>query len=105
VLLDLAQRLASIDAIHRNDLFPKRSTGGLIAEGLSQTGLPRPGILEAFNVEPSTESVLAAGGDGRGTLLGNLLEDIVAALGGTVVLWEPVADVGAFHLRVHVRYP
>jgi len=105
ILLDPALGLASIDLVHRNDLPPKRSTGGLVAEGLAQTGMPRPAILEAYNVEKSTRIALAAGGNGRGTLLGNFLEDTAAALGGAIVLWQPVADGSLFHLRVHVRYP
>ncbi len=67
--------------------------------------MPRPAILEAFNVERSTASALAAGGNGRGTLIGNMLEDAARALGGTVARWEPIKDGNVWRLRVHVSYP
>lgn len=99
------QQLVSIDGVHKNTALPPRSTGGLIAEGLGRTVLPRPAILEAYNVERGTAAALAAGGTGRGTRIGNMLEDAVAALGGTVVRWEPVPDGQVWHLRIHVTYP
>jgi hypothetical protein len=105
VALDLDIGLASVAGVRRNVRLPSRSTGALIAEGLGQTPMPRPVILEAYNVEESTRYNLSNGGDGRGTLLGNMLADIVVALGGTVVRWEPVPDGPRFHLRVHVVYP
>lgn len=99
------QGLASIDAVHKNTRLPRRSTGRLLAEGLKQAGLPRPMILEAYNVEKSTHAALATGSAGAGTLLGNMLEDTATALGGTIVRWEPILDVGCYHLRLHVAYP
>jgi hypothetical protein len=105
VRLDPAQALASIDGAYKNILLPPRSTGGLIADGLNQVGLPRPAILEAYNVERTTADALAAGRDGQGTRVGNLLEDVVRARGGTVVRWQPIHDGTAWHLRVHISYP
>jgi hypothetical protein len=67
--------------------------------------MPKPAILEAFNVERGTAAALSAGGAGRGTRVGNLLEDAATALGGTVIRWEPVADASLWHLRVHLAYP
>jgi hypothetical protein len=37
VRLDPAQGIASIDGVHKNINLPPRSTGGLLAEGLSQS--------------------------------------------------------------------
>jgi hypothetical protein len=105
VYLDPGQGLASIDGIHKNVLLPRRSTGGLVAAGLKQAGMPRPVILEAYNVERTTQAVLAAGGNGQGTLIGNLLEDTVKGLGGTITRWEPIPNGSSFHLRVQVSYP
>jgi hypothetical protein len=48
---------------------------------------------------------LSAGGTGQGTRIGNLLEDAAAALGGTVIRWEPMPGGGLWHLRIHVAYP
>jgi hypothetical protein len=67
--------------------------------------MPRPAILEAYNVERTTAATLAAGGNGQGTLLGNLLQDTAKALGGTVSTWEPVPDGAVWHLRVHLSFP
>jgi hypothetical protein len=103
--VDPLQGLASIDGIYRNALLPRRSTGGLLADGLRQAGMPRPAVLEAYNVERTTHAALAAGGNGRGTLLGNLLEDTAQALGGGVARWEPIPNGNAYHLRVHLTYP
>jgi len=61
--------------------------------------MPKPIVLEAYNVEKTTSAALAAGGNGRGKLLGNLLEDTAKALGGTIRHWEPVQDGSNFHLR------
>lgn len=105
VALDTALGMASIAGVYRNAFLPKRSTGELIADGLSQTPMPRPVILEAYNVEASTRYNLRNGGDGQGTLLGNMLADAVLALGGAITRWESVQDGKAFHLRVHVVYP
>lgn len=105
VYLDAGQGLASIDGVYKNVLLPKRSTGALVANGLNQAGMPKPNILEAYNVEKTTLAALAGGGDGRGTLLGNLLEDTAKALGGTIMRWEPVQERSSFHLRVYVSYP
>lgn len=105
VLLDTAQGLASVDGVHRNDLLPKRSTGSLLAEGMALVGMPRPAIVEAYNVDKKTVAVLATGGNGQGTVLGNMLEDAAKALGATILRWEPVPDGKRFHLRIHVRYP
>jgi hypothetical protein len=105
VLLDRATGFASIDGVHKNILLPHRSTGGLVADGLHQIGMSKPAILEGYNVEQTTEAVLAKGGDGQGTLIGNMLEDAVQALGGTIVLWEPLKDGNIWHLRVHIAYP
>jgi len=104
VLLDPAHRLASIDGVHKN-LNLRRSTGLLLADGLQQTAIPQPVILEGYNVEKSTAAAVAAGGSGQGTRIGNLLEDAAIALGGTVVKWEPVRDGTIWHLRVHIEYP
>jgi hypothetical protein len=105
IRLDPARGLASIDGVHKNVSLPPRSTGGLLADGLRQTGMPKPAILEGFNVERSTAAALSAGGTGPGTRIGNLLEDAAGALGGTVTRWEPVLDGNLWHLRVHVTYP
>src|SRR5205814_2042717 len=103
--LDPAKRLASIDSIHKNVNLLPRSSGGLIADGLRQAGMPKPAILEAYNVERTTASVLATGGSGQGTLVGNVLEDAATALGGAVTRWEPVKDGASWHLRLHIIYP
>jgi hypothetical protein len=105
VRLDFGQGLASIDGAHKNILLPPRSTGGLFADGLKQAGMPRPAILEAYNVARTTATALTASGDGQGTPVGNLLEDATRALGGSVVRWEPIQDGIAWHLRVHISYP
>jgi hypothetical protein len=105
VRLDPARGLASIDGVHKNARLPPRSTGGLLADGFRQAGMPKPAILEAFNVERSTVAALSAGGTGQGTRIGNLLEDAATALAGTVVRWEPVPDGSLWHLRVHIAYP
>jgi hypothetical protein len=105
VRLDPGQGLASIDGVHKNVSLPARSTGGLLAEGLQQGGMPKPSILEGFNVERTTASALAAGGNGQGTLIGTMLEDAAGALGGTVTRWEPIKDGNIWHLRVHISYP
>src|SRR5437667_541 len=72
LILDPAQGLASVDGIHKNILLPGRSTGRLLAEGLGLAGMPKPAILEGYNVEKTTRATLAGGGDGQGTLIGNL---------------------------------
>jgi hypothetical protein len=105
VLLDPAQGPASIDGVRKNNRLPRRSTGGLLADGLRQAGLPKPTVLEAYNVERNTAGALAAGGNGQGTLLGNMLEDTARALGGTIHRWEPISDANCYRLRVHVAYP
>lgn len=105
IRLDAGQALASIDAIHRNVLLPPRSTGGLIADGLHKAGLTAPVILEAYNVERATRYALITGGKGQGTRIGNLLEDIAKALGGSVNHWEPIQDGSDWHLRIHITYP
>jgi hypothetical protein len=105
VRLDPTGGLVSIDGVHKNVHLPPRSTGGLLADGLRQAGMPRPAIIEGFNVERSTAATLSAGGTGPGTRIGNLLEDATAALAGTVTRWEPVRDGNLWHLRVHIAYP
>jgi hypothetical protein len=105
IRVDSGQGLVSIDGVHKNFSLPARSTGGLLAEGLAIYGMEKPTILEACNVEKITASVLGAGGDGQGTLIGNLLDDAVSALGGTVTRWEPIKDGNFWHLRVHISYP
>lgn len=105
VRVDPGQGLASIDGVHKNVCVPRRSTGGLLAEGLRQTGVPKPAVLEGFNVERTTASALATGGNGQGTLIGIMLEDAARALGGTVTRWEPIKDGNIWHLRVHISYP
>jgi hypothetical protein len=105
VRLDPGPGIASVDGVHKNALLPPRSTGGLLAEGLKQAGMPRPTILEGYNVERTTAAALAAGAGGQGTLIGNLLEDTARALGGTVSRWEPIQDGSCWHLRAHVSYP
>lgn len=102
---DLAIGLVSIDGIRKNSLLPPRSTGGLIAEGLTQIGILQPAILEAYNVERWTATVLSSGGIGQGTLLGNMLSDCATALGATITRWEPIQDGNAWHLRTYVIYP
>jgi hypothetical protein len=97
--------LASIDGVHKNVGVPPGSTGGLLAEGLRQAGMPKPAVLEGFNVERTTALALAAGGNGQGTLIGNMLEDAAGALGGTIIRWEPIKDGNIWRLRVHVSYP
>jgi hypothetical protein len=67
--------------------------------------MPKPAILEAFNVERSTAAALSAGETGQGTRIGNMLEDAVKALGGAVARWEPVLDGNLWHLRAHITYP
>ena len=105
VLLDPGRGLASIDGVYRNSALPPHSTGGLIADGLRQAGMTRPTIIEGYNVEVGTATALHSGGTGQGTLIGNLLSDVAAALGGSVTRWEPLRDGGVWHLRVHVSYP
>jgi hypothetical protein len=105
VRIDPGQGLASIDGVHMNVSVPPRSTGGLLAEGLRQAGMPKPAVLEGFNVERTTASALVAGGSGQGTLIGNMLEDAAHALGGTVMRWEPIKDGNIWRLRVHISYP
>jgi hypothetical protein len=105
VLLEVALGLASIDGVGKNLLLPRRSTGALLADGLRQVGMGRPAVLEGYNVERTTRAALAAGGNGRGTLIGNTLEDTVRALGGAIARWEPVPDGNYYHLRVHISYP
>jgi hypothetical protein len=105
VRLDPAMGLASIYGVHKNVNLPQRSTGALLAEGLQQTVISRPAILEGVNTETTTASVLAAGGNGQGTPIGNMLEDAAKALGATVIRWEPIKDSAIWHLRVHLSYP
>jgi len=105
IRLDPDIGLVSIDGVHKNSLLPPRSTGGVVADGLLQTFLPRPTILEAYNVERTTAATLTAGGDGVGTRVGQMLEDTASALGGFVVFWAPISDGNAWHLRVHIAYP
>lgn len=105
VRFDPGAGLASIDGVHKNVSLPPRSTGGLLAEGLQQAGMPKPVILEGYNVERNTSAALAAGADGQGTRIGNMLEDAAQALGGTIVRWEPIKDGSVWHLRVHLAYP
>ncbi len=104
MLLDPAQHLISIDGVHKN-LNLRRATGELLAEGVTQTAVPRPTILEGYNVEKSTAGVLAAGGNGQGTRIGTMLNDLATALGGTLTLWEPIRDGTIWHLRAHIAYP
>ena len=105
VRLDFGCGLASIDGVHKNVLVPPRSTGALLADGLRQTAMSTPMMLEAFNVERTTAGILAAGGSGRGTRIGDMLDDAVRSLGGSVTRWEPVLDAAVWHLCVHVSYP
>jgi hypothetical protein len=105
VLLDPGLGLASIDGVRKNTKLPPRSTGALLADGLRQVGMARPTVLEGYNVERTTHAALAAGGNGQGTRIGNLLEDTAKALGGMINRWEPVADGNCYHLRVHISYP
>ena len=105
VKFDPSYNLVSIDSVHKNVLLRRRSTGRLLAEGLGQTPFSKPAILEAYNVERTTANNLAAGGDGRATLIGNLLEDTTAGLGGSILYWMPVPAGGVWHLRVFISYP
>lgn len=106
LLLDPSRSLASFDGGHRNDLLPRRSTGTLLAEGLLIAGMPQPAIIEGNNIrERKTLRALKSGSDGQGTVIGNLFEILVSALGGVIVKWEPIRCVGGFHLWVHVQYP
>lgn len=105
ILLDPDRQLVSIDSVRRNDMLPPRSTGRLMALSIVQAGMPRPAILEAYNVDRLTTAALATGSDGSDTPLGRFLARVVAALGGTVVRWEPVPDGLCYHLWAHVEYP
>ena len=105
VTLVFAMEMASIGGVHRNYHLSRRSTGGQIAEGLVQTPLPRPKVLEAYNVEETTACRLMIGEDGQGTLLGNTIEDTAKTLGTKIERRETVPDIGAIHLRVHLSYP
>lgn len=67
--------------------------------------MAQPAMLEVYNVEENTERELAAGRDGQGSLLGNMLEDAAVALGGVISLWQPIKDGNVWHLRAHVAYP
>jgi hypothetical protein len=42
--------------------------------------LPKPTILETFNVEKSTAAALTSGGNGQGTRIGNMLDDTAKSL-------------------------
>lgn len=103
--IDSAAGLVSIDGVRKNSRLPSRSTGGLLADGLKQIGMLQPAILEGYNVERTTAAALATGAGGQGTLIGNLLEDLAVALGGSINHWQPIQDGNAWHLRVHVSYP
>jgi hypothetical protein len=103
--LDFAAGLVSIDGVRKNSRLPPRSTGGLLADGLKQVGMHRPAILEGYNVERITAAALANGANGQGTVIGDMLEDFAAALGGNVSRWEPIQDGNAWHLRVHISFP
>jgi hypothetical protein len=105
ILLDPTRQLVSIDSVRRNDLLPRRSTGQLMAVSLAQAGMPRPAILEAYNVRGATAAVLRAGSDGSDTPLGRFLGRVAVALVGAVVRWEPVLDGSCYHLWAHVEYP
>ena len=83
----------------------RKKYAAILADGLQQSGMPKPAILEGFNVEKTTAAVLGSGGTGQGTLLGNMLDDTAKALGGTVTRWEPLEDGNIWHLRVHISYP
>ncbi len=104
VLFDPSQGLVLLDGVHKN-VFLRRCTGSLIADYLRQIGFSHPAVLELYNVEKRTSAVLASGGDGQGTLIGNMLQNAGQDLGGTVVRWDPVPDGNIYHLRVHVVYP
>jgi hypothetical protein len=67
--------------------------------------MPKPAVLEGYNVEKRTAIALAAGSNGQGTLIGNMLEDAAKALGGTVTRWESIKAGTIWHLRVHISYP
>jgi hypothetical protein len=62
--------------------------------------MPKPSVLEAYNVERTTAAALANGDSGQGTLLGNMLEDVATTLGGFVARWEPIKD-GNVWVTVH----
>jgi hypothetical protein len=64
--------------------------------------MPKPSILEGFNVERDTVSPLIAGGIRSGTRIRNLLDDTAIALGGFVVRWEPIQDGTIWHLRAYL---
>ena len=85
--------------------FPDDRRVVCLGDGLKLVGFPKPMILEGYNVEKGTLAALAAGSTGQGTLIGNFLDDAAAALGGTIVHWKPIQDVGCYHLRVHIAYP
>jgi hypothetical protein len=102
---DLARGLVSIDGVHKNSNLPPRSTGILLADGLRQAGMAKPLILEAFNVAAITAATLTAGGNGQGTVIGNLLQDAARALGASITCWEPVQDGRSWHLRIHLSFP
>ena len=67
--------------------------------------MPKPAILEGYNVERSTANALDAGGTCSGTRVGSLLGDTARALGGTVTRWEPIREGSIWHIRVHLSYP
>lgn len=105
LLVDPPLAFVSIDGVHKNDLLPPRSTGGLLAEGLKLIGLSQPATLEGYNVERTTAFALAGGSDGQGTRIGYLLRNAALALGGTIDRWEPIQDGNIWHLRLHLIYP
>ena len=104
ILFDRILLMASIDAIHRNSFLPPRSTGGLVAEGLRQTNMPCPMILEGHNVERTTSDALEQGSRPQDTHIGKMLADTVRELGGEAVRWEAIRDGNAWHIRAYINY-
>ena len=106
LLLDATNGVASIDSVRRNDFLPRRSTARLVAESLRIAGLPRPAVIEGYNVSHRpTLAAIRAGSDGRATLVGRFLERVANVLGGTIVRWEAVPNYGSFDLRLYLTYP
>src|SRR5204863_6104527 len=61
--------------------------------------------LTPYSREGDVTDEQVYGGDGKGTVIGNMLEDTVTALGGTVLRRVPVQGGNAFHLQVWITYP
>ena len=47
---------------------------------------------------------LQAGHGPQGTRIGNMLQNMVDALGGRITSWEVIQEGSTYHIRVHVEY-